>query len=98
MEDPSPTSLTFHIGDIPVYGFMVDSGATMNILPLHMMERLGLALSRRSHFALSTFDSKMINPVGVFDQVLVEVGTTHISIQFMVIDLERQLNFPMLLG
>ena len=98
MEDPDPTSLTVYIGDVLVHGVMVYSSAVVNILPLHTMERLGLALSRRSRFALSAFDSRTIKPVGVIDQVPVEVGTTRISIQFMVIDLEHQPNFPMLLG
>lgn len=98
MENLGPTLLTIHIGDVPVYGVMVDSGTAVNILPLHTMERLGLALLRCSHFILSTLDSRMIKPMGVIDQVPIEVGTTHISIQFVVIDLERQPNFLMLLG
>lgn len=97
MEDPGPTSLTAHIDDILMDGIMVDLGATVNILPLHIMERLGLALSRHSHFSLFTFDYRMIKPIGVIDQVLMEVGTTCLYIQFMVIDLEQRLIFPMLL-
>ena len=51
MEDLGPISLIFYVGDVLVHGVMVDLGETINILPLHMMEELGLDLSRRSHFS-----------------------------------------------
>lgn len=64
-------SLTIYIGDVPMHGVMVDSSIAMNILPLHIMERLGLALLRRSYFSLSTFKSRTIKLVGVINQFLV---------------------------
>lgn len=78
--DPSitPFYVTLVIHDLLLHNYMLDSGASHNLMPLSVMKQLGLKITRPYKY-LYSFDSKRVKYLGmmmksvVMDIVVVDI-------------------------
>jgi hypothetical protein len=70
-DDSSPpfyTSLNMH--DKVLHNFLMDSGASHNLIPKTVMEELGLEITKSYHY-LYSFDSRRVQCLGVIKDMVV---------------------------
>ena len=79
---PFYVSLVIH--DLPLHNCMLDSGASHKLLPLLVMEQLGLQITR-PYKDLYSFDSKRVKCLGMIKDL--EVNLAQIPAKSVVMDI-----------
>lgn len=84
--DPStaPFSVTLGIHDLLLHNCMLDSGASHNLMPLEVMEQLGLQITR-PYKDLYSFDSKRVKCLRMIKDLVVNLA--NILVKSMVMDI-----------
>lgn len=84
--DPStaPFYVTLGIHDLLLHNYMLDSRASHNLMPLEVMEQLGLKISRPYKY-LYSFDSKRVKCFGMIKDMVVNLA--EIPVKSMVMDI-----------
>ena len=77
---------------------LCDSGASINLMPLSVVQRLSLGELTLTKITLQMADRSMAQPEGVLDDVLVKVGKFIFPVDFFVIKMEEDTQVPLLLG
>ena len=92
-----PLFITGKIDNVPVNKILVDCGATVNLMPEFMLERIGKseADTKPHNMVLSNYEGKVGKTLGVI-QVDLTVGTVTRPTIFMVV--ETKANYNLLLG
>ena len=78
---------------------LVDGGSSLNIMPLHNMEKLGLSLTGPSPIVISMANQSATRPVGQIKDCQVMVGGESYTLTIQVIQIHSSKeSFPLLLG
>ncbi|XP_017981021.1 PREDICTED: uncharacterized protein LOC108663040 [Theobroma cacao] len=75
-----------------------DLGAGVSIMPLSIAEKLGLNEIRPTIVSLQLADKTIRYLVGIIEDVLVKVGHLYILVDFIVLEMEEDLEIPLILG
>jgi hypothetical protein len=98
-DDSSPpfyTSLNMH--DKVLHNFLIDSGASHNLIPKTVMEELGLEITKAYHY-LYSFDSRRVQCLGVIKDMVVtlfQLPMKSVVMDIVVVDISPK--FDMLLS
>nr|GEW92342.1 reverse transcriptase domain-containing protein [Tanacetum cinerariifolium] len=76
---------------------LVDLGASINLMPLSMWNKLSLPDLSPTCMTLELADRSISRPVGVAEDVYVKVGTFHFSTDFVVVDFDADPRVPLIL-
>nr|GEV01861.1 reverse transcriptase domain-containing protein [Tanacetum cinerariifolium] len=76
---------------------LVDLGASINLMPLSMWNKLSLPELSPTYMTLELADCLISRSVGVAEDVYVKVGTLHFPTDFVVIDFDADLRVPLIL-
>ena len=97
----SPT-ISVNIGGTCVERALLDSGASVNLLPYSVYKRLGLGELKSTTITLSLADRSVKIPKGIVEDVLVKVDKFYYPVDFVVLDTEpmaTEANYvPIILG
>nr|GEW22989.1 reverse transcriptase domain-containing protein [Tanacetum cinerariifolium] len=77
---------------------LADLGASINLMPLSMWNKLYLPDLSLTCMTLELIDRSISRPVGVAEDVYIKVGTFHFSSDFVVIDFEANPRVHLILG
>ena len=80
----APFYVTLVIHDLLLHNFMLDSGASHNLIPLVVMEQLGLHITR-TYKDLYSFDSKRVKYLGMIKDLVVNLA--QILVKSVVMDI-----------
>jgi hypothetical protein len=69
----APFYITLTILDHLLHNFMLDSGASHNVMPKAIMDRLGLEISR-PYGDLYSFDSRKVKCIGMIKDLVVNLS------------------------
>jgi len=99
-QDPSTTPfyVTLVVHDLLLHKYMLDSGASHNLMPMLVMEQLGLQITR-PYKDLYSFDSKRVQFLGMIKDLVVNLA--HIPVKSVVMDIvvaDNHARFDMLLS
>lgn len=83
-ENVPPFYVTLKIHVFLLYNFMLDSGASHNLMPKVIMDQLQLEITRTYH-DLYTFDSKKVPCLGLIKDLVVTLA--QIPIKSVVLDI-----------
>ena len=98
MKDPGSFTIPCSIGKYEFKEALCDSGASINLMPLSMVQRLSLGELTPTAITLQMADKFMAQPEGVLEDVLVKVGKFIFPVDFVVIKMEEDTQVPLLLG
>ena len=98
MKDPSSFTIPCTIGKYEFKRDLCDSGASINLMPLSVVQRLRLGELTATAIALQMADRSMAEPEGVLEDVLVKVGKFIFPMDFVVMKMEEDIQVPLLLG
>ena len=97
MKDPRSFTIPCTIGDCTFNNILCDLGASINLMPYSMMQKLGLDEPKPTNVSLQLVDRSITYPKGVLEDVLVKVGKFIFPIDFIVLDMEEDLEVPLIL-
>ena len=97
-EDPGSFTIPVSIGAVPVGKALLDLGASINLMPLSMLKRIGNLLVTPTKMTLQLADRSVIFPYGVAEDVLMKVGKFTFPVDFVIINAEEDAEVPLILG
>ena len=77
---------------------LCDSGASINLMPLSVVKRLSLGELTPTVMTLQMVDRTLAQPECILEDVLIKVGKFIFLVDFVVIDIEKDKQVPLLLG
>nr|GEV40294.1 hypothetical protein [Tanacetum cinerariifolium] len=107
--DLSPTCMTLELADrlisrpvgvaedVYVKVALVDLGASINLMPLSVWNKLSLPDLSPTCMTLELADRLISHPVGVAEDVFVKVGTFHFPADFVLVDFDADPRVPLIL-
>ena len=98
MKDPGSFTIPCSIGKYEFKKALCDSGASINLMPLSVVQRLNLGELTPTAITLQMADRSMAQPEGVLEDVLVKVGKFIFPVDFVIMKMEEDTQVPLLLG
>ncbi|KAL0448387.1 UNVERIFIED_CONTAM: hypothetical protein Slati_1395100 [Sesamum latifolium] len=98
LKDPGSFSIPCTIGNIAFDKVLCDLGASVNLMPYSIFEKLGMHELTPSIITLQLADRSIKYPRGIVEDVLVKVEKFIIPVDFIVLDMEEDKNMPLILG
>jgi len=86
------------IGTLLVDKALLDLGANINLMPLSMLRRIGDLEVKPTRMTLQLADKSLKYPYGVVEDVLVKVDKFIFLVDFVVMDIEEDIEVPLILG
>ena len=98
MKDPRSFTIPCMIGQFNFNRSFCDLEASINMMPLSFFKRLELGEVKPSTICLQLADRSLTYPWGVVEDVLVKVGNVILLVDFVVLNMEEDLNVPLIMG
>ena len=98
MKDLDSFTIPCSIGKYEFKKALCDSGASINLMPLLVVQSLSLGELTPTTIILQMADRSMAQPKGVLENVLVKVGIFIFPVYFVVMKMEEDNQVPLLLG
>ena len=98
MKDPGSFTIPCSIGKYEFKKALCDSGASINLMPLSVVQRLNLGELTLTTITLQMADRSMAQPEGILEYVLVKVRKFIFLVDFVIIQMEEDTQIPLLLG
>ena len=98
MKDPGSFTTPCSIGKYEFKKALCDSGASINLMPLSVVQRLSLGELTPTTITLQMADRSMAQPEGVLEDVLVKVGKFIFPVDFVIMKMKEDTQVPLLLG
>ena len=92
------STIPFSIGKYEFKKAFCDSSASINLMPLSVVQRLSLGELTPTAITLQMADRSMAQPEGVLEDVLVKVGKFIFPVDFFIMKMEEDTQVPLLLG
>jgi len=86
-KDPGVFSVPCKLGDLPVAHAMMDLGASINVLPYSIFKTLKCGTLQSTGVVAQLADRSLVRPMGVLEDVLVQVRDLIFPADFYVIDM-----------
>jgi len=77
---------------------LCDLGASINLMPLSMMKKLGCGEPKPTRMTLTLADRSISYPFGVLEDVLVKVNELVFPVDFVILDMAEDEDMPLILG
>ena len=98
MKDPGSFTIPCSIGKYEFKKALCDSGASINLMSLSVVQRLSLGELTPAAITLQMTDRSMAQPEGILEDVLVKVGKFIFLVDFVIMQMEEDTQVPLLLG
>ncbi|XP_059277894.1 uncharacterized protein LOC132032122 [Lycium ferocissimum] len=96
--DPGAFSILCNIGLHAFSRALCDNGASINLMPFAIFKQSRLGTPRPASMRLQMADRSIKKPIGVVDDVLVQVGKFMLPADFMILDCTVDKDIPIILG
>ena len=98
MKDPGSFTIPCSIGKYEFKKALCDYGASINLMPLSVVQRLSLGELTPTTIKLQMADRSMAQLEGIMEDVLVKVGKFIFLVDFLIMQMEEDTQGPLLLG
>ncbi|XP_061358546.1 uncharacterized protein LOC133307252 [Gastrolobium bilobum] len=98
LKDPGRFSIPCNIGNMEVKNVLCDLGASINVMPLFMMKKLGITEVRPTKTIVQLADRSTKQAYGIIEDILVKVDKFIIPVDFVILDIEENSTIPMIFG
>ncbi|GJU52306.1 reverse transcriptase domain-containing protein [Tanacetum coccineum] len=96
--DPGKFLIPCNFPGMDVCHALADLGASINLMPLSIWEKLSLPELTPTRMTLELADRSITRPKGVAEDIFVKVGKFHFPTDFVVVDFEADPRVPLILG
>ncbi|XP_055961481.1 uncharacterized protein LOC130015412 [Mercurialis annua] len=98
LKDPGSFSIPCIIGDTTISKCLCDLGASVNIMPASLYNRLGMKEMKPTTVSLQLADRSIKYPLGIVEDLFVQVGKFYFPADFLVLETEDENDISMILG
>ncbi|XP_027109132.1 uncharacterized protein [Coffea arabica] len=98
LKDSGSFTVSCTIGNVEFFKALCDLGASVSLIPLTVTRQLGLKELKRTNISLQLADRSIRHPMGILENVLIKVQKFIIPVDFVVLDMEEDVNIPIILG
>ena len=98
MQDPGSFTIPCTIGNFEFKKALCDSRASINLIPLSVIKRLGLGELTPTAMTLKMAHRTMAQLEEVLEDVLIKVRKFVFLVDFVIMDMEEDRQVPLLLG
>ncbi|GJU27983.1 MAK10-like protein [Tanacetum coccineum] len=98
MKDPELFTLPCRLGDSKPFDTLADLGSCVNLIPLYLSKKLKIRLLEEIDHVFRLADGTKSYPVGIVKNVEVHIGKLKLLEDFYVINMEKDLATPLLVG
>jgi len=98
LKDPGNMTIPCSIGDVSVGKALIDLGASINLMPLSMCQRIGNLKIALTRMTLQLADHSITRLSRVVEDVLVKVCQLTFPVDFVIMDIEKDVEIPLILG
>nr|XP_009796656.1 PREDICTED: uncharacterized protein LOC104243201 [Nicotiana sylvestris] len=88
LEDADAFTISCTIGSVDFAKALCDLGASINLMPYSVFKTLGIVQPRPTSMRLQMADWTMKRPLGIIDDVLVQVDKFILPVNFVILDCE----------
>ncbi|XP_048231219.1 uncharacterized protein LOC125370263 [Ricinus communis] len=96
--DPGRFTIPCVIGELPISGALADLGASINLMPTSLFDRLGLSEPKPTKMSIQLTNRTIKILRGIVEDVLVKVDKFIFPIDFIIMDMEGESVVPLILG
>ena len=97
MKDHGNFTIPCSIGKYEFKKALCDSGASINLMPISVVQRLSLGELTQTAITLQMANRSMAQPEGILEYVLVKVGKFIFLVDFVIMKMEEGTQVPLLL-
>ncbi|XP_058746027.1 uncharacterized protein LOC131618889 [Vicia villosa] len=97
-KDPGAVAIPCTINDINFPKVLIDSGASVSLMPLSIFKKLGIGTVRGKGKKLKFTDHTIKQAYGVAEDVLVEIDKFIFPVDFEIMDIPEDEETPIILG
>ncbi|XP_070050045.1 uncharacterized protein [Nicotiana tomentosiformis] len=98
LKDPDTFTIPCTIGSAKFSKALCDLGVSINLMPYSVFKMLGIGKPRPTSMRLQLADRTMKRPLGIIDDVLVQVDKFILLANFVILDCEVDYEVPIILG
>ncbi|XP_073030807.1 uncharacterized protein [Primulina eburnea] len=98
MQDPGEFIVPCEIGGKSVEKAICDSGASINIMPSSLYEKLGLSMMKPTGLSLQMADRSIRTPLGIVEDVELRIDKLRLLADFVILDMGNSQNVRTILG
>ncbi|KAA3467142.1 Transposon Ty3-I Gag-Pol polyprotein [Gossypium australe] len=98
LKDPKSFTIPYLICSLNVESVLADLGARINVMSYKMFKQLGLGEPKPTKMNIQIADRSVRYPRGIIDDVLVKVDKFIFPIDFVVLDMDEDIEVPMIFG
>ncbi|XP_061367061.1 uncharacterized protein LOC133310177 [Gastrolobium bilobum] len=98
LKDPGRFSIPCNIRNMEVKNVLCDLGASINVMPLFMMKKLGITEVRPTKTIVQLADRSTKQAYGIIEDILIKVDKFIIPVDFVILDIEENSTIPMIFG
>jgi len=91
-------TLPVTIGNLTIKRALMDLGASINLIPLSMLKKIGDVEVRPTRMTLQLADRSIKYPYGIVEDMIVKVDKFLFPVDFVVMDMEEDAKVPLILG
>ncbi|XP_006575828.1 uncharacterized protein [Glycine max] len=97
-KDPGSVTMPCSIGNVSAGKALMDSGASINLMPLFVCRRIRVLEIMPTKITLQLADRSVTRPYGIIEDVLVRVKHFTFLADFVVMDIKEDTEIPLILG
>ncbi|KAK5785997.1 hypothetical protein PVK06_040621 [Gossypium arboreum] len=98
LKDPGSFTIPCLIGSLNVEKALADLGASINLMPYKMFKQLGLGEPKPTMMSIQLVDRSNKYPRDIIEDVLVTVDKFIFLVDFVVLDMDEDVEVPLILG
>ncbi|XP_042016340.1 uncharacterized protein LOC121764371 [Salvia splendens] len=98
LKDPGSFNISCVIGNDRHTKALCDLGVSINLMPLSFFRKMKIGTLKPTTITLQMADRTVTYPKGIVEDVLVRVHDFIFPVDFVVLDMEEDVNIPLILG
>nr|GEU70605.1 reverse transcriptase domain-containing protein [Tanacetum cinerariifolium] len=98
LEDPESFLIPCNFNKTFSYNALADLGASINLMPYSLYAKLSLETLKPTKMSVRLADRSFQYPVGIAENILVEVGKFTFPVDFVILEMEKDSKVPLILG
>ncbi|GJR04733.1 zf-CCHC domain-containing protein [Tanacetum coccineum] len=96
--DPESFTLPCLIGPLAVKNALADLGASINLMPHSLFQRLGISKLKPTKMSIQLADRSIQYPIRVYENLLVKISKFIFPVDFVVLEMDEDELVPIILG
>ncbi|CAN6544766.1 unnamed protein product [Malus baccata var. baccata] len=97
-KDPGSFTISCTIGSLDFHKVLIDLGASVNLMPYSVFQKLGEGELKPTSMSLQLADRYVTYPLGILEDVIIKVDKFYLPTDFIVLDMEEDKEVPLILG